>query len=385
MLTCRNTTILCLLICFASCGPKNYHTNTSAPLLGQPVIDNANNSFNDTGLFLAGLPLKKQEYKKLTGNKHYIGYKDIINKSWNTHFAPNRAKITEWRKKYLNNDYGKAVFYPFSGPDILHALTFYPDANEFVMFGLEPTGGIPDITKAEEANLEKQLHQFLVVVNFALGQSYFITKEMKVHLQPSGLNGITAIMMFFLVRGGYDIVQVKEISIAPYGSVVPWIISNNKAAANGVEILFTEKNSSEIKRVRYFSLNVENSSPQLATLDKYIEQYPPFTTIFKSASYLVWWGSFTKIRDLIMKSSNSILQDDTGIPYKILKDSPSWRITHFGKYHKPIPIFISCYQELLETDNAIYSKAPINFEYGYGYAYEDITYHLVWAQKIYYR
>jgi hypothetical protein len=43
-----------------------------------------------------------------------------------------------WRKANLPEDYSRSVFYPFSGPDILHPLTFYPEATEIIMFGLSP-------------------------------------------------------------------------------------------------------------------------------------------------------------------------------------------------------------------------------------------------------
>jgi hypothetical protein len=44
-----------------------------------------------------------------------------------------------FRKKYTDT-----VFYPFSGPDILNALAFFPDGTEYIMFGLESPGRIPD-------------------------------------------------------------------------------------------------------------------------------------------------------------------------------------------------------------------------------------------------
>ena len=36
------------------------------------------------------------------------------------------------------------VFYPFSGPDFLHANFLYPNANEYILMALEDVGSMPD-------------------------------------------------------------------------------------------------------------------------------------------------------------------------------------------------------------------------------------------------
>lgn len=379
--------IILIIICFfltnLHCNNKSYSTDTSAPLLGQPKIEDVTTAYNDTALFLAGLPLNKAEFKHLTETKSYEEYKTAIDTNWNNFFGSNRTLIADWTKKHLGNNYSRALFYPFSGPDILHALTFYPEANEIIMFGLEPTGGIPDITQVDKANIQKSLRQLLTALNFSLGKAFFVTQEMQEQVTPSSLNGISAIMLFFLARGEYYIIQVNNININPDGSIENGFARADRGSVNGVEILFAEKNSYKIKRARYFTLDIENKSPQMERFTRYIANYPPFTTIIKSASYLVWWDNFSTIRNLILERSESILQDDTGIPYKILKDNEFWEVTHFGKYHRPIPIFKACYQKDLEEDNLKFSKADIPFVYGYGYGYKDITYQLIKAQKVY--
>ena len=381
----RHILIACsIILCLANCNNnKSYITNTSAPLLGQPMLHNASGIYNDTAHFLAALPIENIELQPLTANAFYEEYKNKIDTSWENAFGANRQAIAKWRNENLDDKYCKAVFYPFSGPDILHALTFYPDANEIVMFGLEPTGGVPDISKINKLEVKNHLDQFMMAIDFALGKSFFVTLDMQKEITHSSLNGVTAIMMFFLARGGYNIVQVNEINIAPDGTAAPWSLTPIHSSVNGVEILFTIKGSNKIKRARYFTIDISDTSPQIQTFENYMANYPPFTTIVKSASYLVWWDNFSRIRNLILDRSESILQDDTGVPYKLLKDNQFWKLTHFGKYHAPIPVFKACNQPVLAADNYQLSKAPIPFIYGYGYGYSDITYHLVWAQRLY--
>ena len=92
------------------------------------------------------------------------------------------------------------------------------------------------------------------------------------------------------------------------------------------------------------------------------------------------WNTFSKIRNLILSRSESILQDDSGIPFSYFKKG-SWEITGFGKYHKPLPVFKNHYQKDLKLFLDKNSKVMLPFAYGYGYGYPDMTYHLILAGK----
>jgi hypothetical protein len=256
------------------------------------------------------------------------------------------------------------------------------------MFGLEPTGGVPDIDKIDPQSIDKNLWQLLNSVNFSLNKSFFVTKDMGNTITHSSLNGITAVMFFFLSRGGYDILQAEEINILEDGSIARGAVSTGRRAAprsvgnvNGVEILFTEKGGRDIKRVCYFTLDISDASPQFARFGRHMNKYPPFTTIIKSASYLMRWENFSKIRGLVLENSESIIEDDSGIPYKYFRGGSEWKVTHFGRYHRPLNIFENSYQKDLDEDNSAYSVGPIPFVYGYGYGFGDMTYHLLLAVK----
>ena len=351
------------------------------PGAAQAPVTEKSNALNDTARFLAGLPVESEAVKPYIDKEFYPKYRAEIDKNWNESFNLNRESIQKWRAENLSDDYSLSVFYPFSGPDILNPLAFYPNAKEIVMFGLEPTGGIPDLKKVKPAAVNQQLSLLLKALNFSLDKAYFITLDMGKTVKPSSINGISAIMVFFLARAGYDIIDMKEINIAKNGSAANGKTAD-KSAINGIEILFSEKDSKEVKRARYFTLNIVDDSKQVAGFDAYMRKYPALTTVVKSASYLMHWNNFTKIRRLVLDKSDSVIQDDTGIPYRIFKKSSEWEVTHFGRYHKPIAVFKTSYQKELDEDNKRYSAAPIPFVYGYGYGYKDITYHLVLAKKL---
>ena len=371
------TSVLALLIgCSGTDKASKYYMPCSEPVL----ITTKNNIFNDTARFLAGLPVKNEIIEPYIDENFYPEYSTTIDENWNKAFALNKESILKWRAENLKDDYNLSIFYPFSGPDIIHPLVFYPKAREIIMFGLEPTGGIPDITSVEAAEVNQQLSLFSDAIDFALNRAFFVTLSMEKMVKPSSLNGTTAIMFFFLARSGYDILGIREINIEADGSLAEGT-STERGSINGVEILFAEKDSREIKRVRYFTLNIENSSRQLARFDTFVREQLPFTTIVKSASYLMSLNNFSRIRSLILETSNSIIQDDSGIPYSFFRNNPQWNVTHFGRYHRPISAFKEQYQKALDDDNKRHSVTPIPFVYGYGYGFRNITYHLVLAER----
>lgn len=363
-----------LLLCFAALGCTTkpvgvvYNTDTGINTIEPIVLGEIDPSFNKSAKFIAGLSSEDVEAAPFYGE-----YCKAADEGWNRMFASNRQNIMQWQKENLKYDYNKAVFYPFSGPDVLHPLSLYPELRELVMVGLEPTGGVPDVTHMNKA----ELNQLLTAINFTLDHAFFATIDMSKNIKPSSTNGISAIMLFFLSRGGYDVLSVKEITLP----AVP-----NARPIKGVEILFADSQAvasgnADVKRVRYLQLDVGNGSAKMPTLVDFMGRFPKFTCVIKSASYLMHMNHFSQIRDLIFTNCGSILQDDTGIPYKKLKNSGSFDITVFGKYHKPLPIFKEFYQAELDKDSQAANASKLPFVYGYGYGYEDITYHVVLARR----
>ncbi|MFM9006370.1 MAG: hypothetical protein ACKOSR_12855, partial [Flavobacteriales bacterium] len=87
----------------------------------------------------------------------------------------------------------------------------------------------------------------------------------------------------------------------------------------------------------------------------------------KSASYLMHYGSFTQIRDMVLDKSASLVEDDTGIPFKYFKQD-IWNIQLFGDYEKPVSDFSeNLFQAELNKayQDSTFYKGPIDFSLGY--------------------
>ncbi len=338
---------------------------------------------NQTARFMAGRELpEKSILNKLTADKRYRRYSTVIDKSWNNYLAKNMGKIRAWRNSHLPEKYDTALFYPFSGPDVLHPLTFFPHAKDIIMFGLEPVGAIPDPVNLGTDRAVRYLWGLPRVLNFTLKHAFFVTLDMGKKVGRNPYTGITGIMMFFLAREGYEVCHVRKIWLNKKSEIVekkPAGIYWNRIP--GVEIIFMKEGENFLRRVRFFRLDISDRSRQFPLFSRFIEKGPMYTTIIKSASYLMHHRlGFLRIRNLILKKSSSILQDDSGMPHSVLSEKV-WKISYYGQYHRPLKVFKMHYQKDLKKLVKMNSSGPLPFEYGYGYGFDDMTYHLVYAER----
>jgi len=136
-----------MLILLASCNnhaAKNASATTakndstaaapSASVITDTTINkNSHNKLNDVALYLAGM--KPDSFiaipEKLQNLDYYKLYSDSMNRGF-AHIEKIRlSKMRDWAKTEMAPELAspKTVFYPFSGPDVLHCVQFYPDAD----------------------------------------------------------------------------------------------------------------------------------------------------------------------------------------------------------------------------------------------------------------
>jgi hypothetical protein len=373
---CPGIQIAALSLALAfSCGSGAILETKSLP---DPIVSGpADPSFDETARVMAALDIPKSSPAfPATQTAEYARYREQIDKSWGGFLSENMGKITRWRDAAIGDEYGTTVFYPFSGPDILHPLLFYPRADDILMFGLEAPGDIPETSKLSPSDLCRELRGLPVALDFTLQHAFFVTSDMMQKVGRSRFCSVTGIMMFFLSRGGYEVVRAGHVFIDRDGKLLRDRAASGLRPIQGVEIIFRKGRG--LKRLRYFRLDINDSSPQLTRFLSYCAACPPFTTIVKSASYLMHNRDYSRIRTAVLERSSSILQDDTGVPFRCLNDG-KWRLSFYGKYHAPIPVFANYLQKDLKENCDKQSAGPLPFSYGYGYGYADITYHLVRA------
>jgi hypothetical protein len=97
---------------------------------------------NDNALFLAGLPIRDTPLAAFSYDSAWVDHATEFDKAWAELDARQLSKIRAWGPEFLGEAYAnkRPLLYFFSGPDILYAQAFFPNASTYVLAGLEPTG-----------------------------------------------------------------------------------------------------------------------------------------------------------------------------------------------------------------------------------------------------
>lgn len=265
-----------------------------------------------------------------------------------------RTDFSDFRDKV---DY---VFYPFSGADFIYPTLFYPNADTYFMCGLEKTGTpITGELKTNYAHYEAYRNALTNFFNWG----YFITKNMHNDMHNKEIDGVCPVIAMMMAIRGYEIISINYVKLNDAGDFV-----KAETNSNSIEIKFFKSGTRHEQTLYYLSGDVQNNSFD-ANLKKYLDKTLPNHTVgtyLKAASFLLHWDSFSTMRNYIVDNSISVIQDDTGVPYRYLKDN--FDLTLYGKYAYPSSEFSSsCGQPDLEE---LFKKGgdsvhPLPFQMGY--------------------
>ncbi len=87
---------------------------------------------------------------------------------------------------------------------------------------------------------------------------------------------------------------------------------------------------------------------------------------------------FATVRNFILEHSDTIVQDDAGIPLAYF-NRDKWNIRLFGNYIGPIEIFKQHYQPKLQELYEQSNPPPLEFNFGYRWNYKESN--LIVAQR----
>jgi len=284
-------------------------------------------------------------------------------------------KMSEWSDSlFIDKSIDTSlVFYPFSGPDFLHAYYLYPNANEYILLALEDLGDIPNWKAIGSRETKRYLENTNNFLRDIYLRSYFITKHMKLDIKKEEkISGVLPSLYWFLSRTNHQIVNVERVTLDSHGK----LISRDKDdGLDGVRFHFIKKGEKDIKRLTYFSCDIsddgfEEDNPELLI---YLNNMRECNTFVKSASYLMHYRSFKDIRAIVLDKSLSIFQDDTGLPYKYVNND-NWDIRCFGSYVQPIKDFEKNYDIIYQNDlEKRYKGKTEKLPFSLGYHWRDVS------------
>jgi hypothetical protein len=285
--------------------------------------------------------------------------------------------IHRWQATHIPaQTQGRPLLYPFSGPDFINAYALFPAADTYVFFSLEPVGEVPGLDTLAADRQAELFGDLRSALNDLVALNFFITPNMKEHLQTDALQGTVPVLLAMM-----GLLDLQVDKVEPYD---PWpertqvyTSAAGKAAPHpalleqGVRIAFTNPRTHRHQELIYLSMDVS---------DHALRYYPDFLpwmarfdrpcVLLKSASYLLHGEHFRKLRKDILTDASVIVQDDTGLPYKNVADG-GFTITLFGQYERPVKLFEGRYQS--DLDDA-YAKAgntgTLPFPFGYNWRKE---------------
>ena len=324
-------------------------------LEGDPLL-------NSLARILAGIPLEEGDtLYAMTQTEEWSKHAAELNRMW-----ANSMETLNKVEAICENDFAditaraENVFYSFSGPDFPFMATFFPKASTYYMMGLERAGS--PITAKEFG--KKTYEKYQKALLDLLRRSYFITSYMSSDLHNSEIDGTVPIFMVLMARMGYEIISIDYQKLDNGGN---WVDCESKSPFVRIRFFHPEENKE--KTLYYLSTNLEDKhfDPKVQAM---IDKINPDSTVsfVKSCSYCLHYGTFSQIREDILKHSFALVQDDTGITYKTLVDK-GWKTILYGQYTKPIDLFpSSVFQKSLDQAYATRDDIrPLGFRFGYNY------------------
>jgi hypothetical protein len=315
---------------------------------------------DDTARFLAGLqPAADSPLMPLTREPAWQHHAKFFDAAFAQLDSRQLSRIHAWADSNLAAP-RPTMFYMFSGPDFLYANAFYSKATTYVLAALEPPGAVPDLTKLPRGSLAPGLANVEHSLSSILSFSFFKTKDMKVDLHASQINGALPILYVFMARSGKTLKSVEAVGLDDKGTLLTGADAG-RALTRGARIMFSGNDGIE-KTLYYFSTDLSNSGVRASGFLKFCDTLAPGNSLIKSASYLLHGGNFSTVREWLLANSATIIQDDSGIPLAYYSPR-KWRFFPFGRYAGPISEFPGRYQEQYAE---LFTRAqPIDFGIGY--------------------
>ena len=239
---------------------------------------------DETAHFLAGLPVNGR-LASLTQTPAWQAHAAALDKSWQTKDHFQLVPIAAWMSAHAGDYYrsSNTMYYMFGGPDFLYAYTFFPNANTYILAGLEPVGQVPDLSRMNPQLLGNNLAALRNSLSTLLLTHYFVTEEMKASLGRSELGGTVPILYVFLARLGCNILDTTHVS----------------RPAEGVRITFSHNGSRQT--LYYFRTDLSGGDSAFL---RWCAARGPGLSLIKAASYLMHGEGFAGVREFSARTQS---------------------------------------------------------------------------------
>lgn len=249
--------------------------------------------------------------------------------------------IQSWVKKtemIPTNYETKTLFYPLAGADFVYANAFFSNVDNYILVGLEKPGYLPNYDQLTNVDLQNYRSQIFNSLDVSMKSGFFRTNSMRVQFNQKTVNGTLHSLLFYLARTGNSIRKIRHFILKDDASV-KYTSGTEGMFSPGLDIEFLTADN-KVKNLYYYNIDISDQNPKLDGFYKWVSSFGEHSTMLKAASYLNSRDYFSKTRNYILSSSNLVVQDDSGIPYKYFVDG-KWEIKLYGGYKRVISLFSS--------------------------------------------
>ena len=330
------------------------------------TAEESTSRYNEYARLIAGLPTPGSSLAAHEKTPAWISYAESIQRSWERFATTQLRPMREWAAQELGAVRTSAVFYPFSGPDVVNVYTLLPYAKTYVLVALEPVGALPDFSALDAqdyfASLQRSLYDYLQI-------DFFVTSKMAHQIGQTKLRGVLPVLLFFLAREQARVLEIEYVALKPDGTVEGLPAAGQGTVGKGipgVRLVFEGQAAAGTQTLYYFRCNLEDGTfGRNLHFASFLKGFGSLTTFTKSASYLLASRYCSKLRQFILNQSRYVLQDDSAIPLRDFEPA-TWALKFFGSYVVPIHPFEYRYQkdlaQVYERGNNVY---PLPFGIGY--------------------
>ena len=300
-----------------------------------------------------------------------------LNTNWDLAVEQKFLPIKNWGKEenigaYFNTSHG--VFYPFSGPDFPFVNTFYPDAELYVLIGLEEVGNANSNMFSPEPDYDDFINNAGNYFYYSNRLGFFRTADMNKQFKEKG---VVDILGFYLNKLDCKIISMDLLKW-DNGKGEPRALENNEKADVTRIAFLNQKN--KFTELYYFQFDLSNTGIQKnENWLKWIAQKmegKDMVSLSKAASYLMHSKGFSSVANFILEKSKLQIQDDTGIGFNFIKSSGR-KYSLYGTYTKTIGLFEDRFIPELKEEYASSGVKALPFKLGYSSAHGETNLQLI--------
>jgi hypothetical protein len=210
--------------------------------------------------------------------------------------------------------------------------------------GREPVGTLGSAAPASDV-----ISALLSATEHFLRRGYFVTQDLAKDLASLGIDGVGPIIEALLSLFRCDIINVDAIRHAGDLAMLRIVFRRDK----------------KVRTLYYLSCDLrDDARAQRLLLATSLGEHKSFASLIKCGSYLLHEPEFAWLRSLIVGKSTTIVQDPSGIPFRVMLEA-GYSVRLFGDYRTPPDVFRKYPQSDLAAAYRHGDIAPLRFPFGY--------------------